>query len=89
MYFQSITPSYWFSIMRNYMIYMGYPISWPEPPETRTFDIVSWIRARRLRWLGHIARLSDKDGNLLKQTVKRQAYLRTPAGGRLMHGCAN
>ena len=39
-------------------------------PETRTFDIVSWIRARRLRWLGDIARIPDKEQRMLKTAVK-------------------
>ena len=26
---------------------------------TRTFDLVKWIRARRLKWVGHILRLDD------------------------------
>ena len=33
-----------------------------------TFDIISWIRARRLKWVGHILRL--KDERLLKQTLR-------------------
>ena len=28
--------------------------------ETRTFDVVSWIRARRLQWVGHILRMDEK-----------------------------
>ena len=39
-------------------------------PETRTFDIISWIRSRRLRWLGHILRLPEENKSLLKEAVK-------------------
>ena len=35
--------------------------------KTRTFDIVMWIRARRLQWLGHILRMGDE--RLLKQAI--------------------
>ena len=27
--------------------------------KTRTFDVVKWIRVRRLQWVGHIARMSQ------------------------------
>ena len=33
----------------------------------RTFDLVKWIRARRLQWLGHILRLGTE--RLIKQAV--------------------
>ena len=33
-----------------------------------TFDIIAWIRARRLKWVGHILRM--KEERLLKQTLK-------------------
>ena len=35
---------------------------------TTTFNIIAWIRARRLRWVGHILRLPDT--RLIKQTLK-------------------
>ena len=41
--------------------------------ETRTFDIIAWIRARRLQWVGHIIRMKpDERGNerLLHLAVK-------------------
>ena len=28
--------------------------------ETRTFDVVGWVRARRLQWVGHILRMDEK-----------------------------
>ena len=35
--------------------------------KSRTFDVVMWIRARRLQWLGHILRMGPE--RLLKQAV--------------------
>lgn len=36
-------------------------------PKSRTFDIVLWVRARRLQWLGHILRMGTD--RLLKQAI--------------------
>ena len=33
-----------------------------------TFDIITWIRSRRLKWVGHILRLNDE--KLIKRTLK-------------------
>ena len=35
--------------------------------DTHTFDLLHWIRARRLQWLGHILRMTDD--RKLKQTA--------------------
>ena len=40
---------------------------------TTTFNIISWIRARRLRWLGHILRLHDADKQHSEQRLLFQA----------------
>ena len=40
---------------------------------TTTFNIIAWIRARRLRWVGHIMRLSpnsNKEPRQLKETLR-------------------
>ena len=37
-------------------------------PKRRSFDIVRWIRARRLTWLGHILRLGTE------RTIKHAVY---------------
>ena len=46
-------------------------------PATTTFNILAWIRARRLRWVGHILRLKDRRDRqgklkprLIKETLK-------------------
>ena len=36
-------------------------------PKTKTFDILMWIRARRLQWLGHILRMGTE--RLLKRAI--------------------
>ena len=49
--------------------------------DTRTFDLLRWIRARRLQWLGHILRMgSDRK---LKQAVF-ELYKSPSAGDLLM-----
>ena len=35
---------------------------------TNSFDLIAWIRARRLKWVGHILRLDNK--RLIKKTLK-------------------
>ena len=36
--------------------------------ETGTFNTITWIRVRRLKWIGHILRLYDS--RLIKQPLK-------------------
>ena len=38
-----------------------------EAAEEKTFDLVKWIRARRLQWLGHILRMTQE--RKVKQAV--------------------
>ena len=47
---------------------------------SRTFDLLMWIRARRLQWLGHILRMDD--GRLIKRAV--QVMYETPQAGDLL-----
>ena len=42
--------------------------------DTRTFDIVAWVRARRLSWLGQIICLEDE---MDRQGVMRERLLKT------------
>ena len=46
----------------------------------KTFDIVMWIRARRLQWLGHILRLGTE--RLIKQAVFEM--YKSPTDGDLL-----
>ena len=48
--------------------------------DTRTFDLLRWIRARRLQWLGHILRMEKK--RMLKQAVYE--IFRAPSQGDLL-----
>ena len=52
-----------------------------EASSEKTFDILLWIRARRLQWLGHILRLGTE--RLIKQAVF-EMYKRPLAGDLLM-----
>jgi len=41
----------------------------------RTFNLVDWIRARRLQWAGHILRLGEDDGtNGVDRKIKQTAF---------------
>ena len=54
---------------------------------TTTFNIISWIRARRLRWVGHILRLYDETKQHSEQQLLFQAALHifeNPRDGDLM-----
>ena len=46
----------------------------------RTFDLVAWIRARRLQWLGHILRMGPE--RKLKQAVFE--LFKSPTEGNLL-----
>ena len=46
----------------------------------RTFDLVRWIRARRMQWLGHILRMEPS--RLVKKTV--QLMFESPQEGDLL-----
>ena len=48
--------------------------------DTRTFDLLRWIRARRLQWLGHIMRMGPE--RKLKQAVFEM--FRNPKPGDLL-----
>ena len=48
--------------------------------DTRTFDLLRWIRARRLQWLGHILRMDSE--RKLKQAVFEM--FRAPRPGDLL-----
>ena len=48
--------------------------------DDRTFDLVRWIRARRLQWLGHILRMGSE------RSLKRAVFVmfKSPREGDLM-----
>ncbi len=48
--------------------------------ETRTFDLIMWVRARRLQWLGHILRMGTE--RKLKQAVFE--LFKAPSPGDLL-----
>ena len=48
--------------------------------DTRTFDLLRWIRARRLQWLGHILRMGKE--RKLKQAV--YVLYKSPKTGDLL-----
>ena len=55
--------------------------------ETRTFDVLRWIRARRLQWAGHILRLKPKNADEQPRmifTAMRHIYDNRKKGDLLM-----
>ena len=61
----------------------GLSIREESDPATCTFNIILWIRARRLKWVGHIMRLKDEDERLIKQAL-RHIHSTKQAGDILM-----
>ena len=51
---------------------------------TTSFNLILWIRARRLRWLGHILRLPDKNGERLLKKAIRHTHAFRQSGDMLM-----
>jgi len=51
-----------------------------EATEGKTFDLVRWIRARKLQWLGHILRMGEE------RKIKRAIYVmfKTPQPGDML-----
>ena len=41
----------------------------------QTFDLVKWVRARRLQWLGHILRMDNGMNNERPRMVKKAIYV--------------
>ena len=52
-----------------------------EATDGKTFDLVAWIRARRLQWLGHILRLGPE--RMIRQAVY-EMYKASRSGDMLM-----
>ena len=40
-----------------------------EASEGKTFDLVQWIRVRKLQWIGHILRMGSEFGTKTEKTV--------------------
>ena len=49
-----------------------------EATAGKTFDLIRWIRARKLQWLGHILRMGEE--RKLKRSIFVMFKSRTPAG---------
>ena len=52
---------------RMLSIITGNTIKEEASPKTQTFDLVKWVRARRLQWLGHILRMGTE--RMIKQAI--------------------
>ena len=62
----------------------GRPIRDEATKGLRTFDIIAWIRARRLQWMGHILRLKGKDEQRLIHKAVEYMYANRKVGDLLI-----
>ena len=53
-------------------------------PSSRTFDVLTWIRARRLQWVGHILRLKGTDEDRLIHKALQWMYENRKDGDLLL-----
>ena len=52
----------------------GRPIREEASASSKTFDVVKWIRARRLQWVGHILRFKAEDEERLIYKAVKYIY---------------
>ena len=62
----------------------GRPIREEASASSKTFDVVKWIRARRLQWVGHILRFKTEDEERLIYKAVEYIYANRKQGDLLM-----
>ena len=58
------------------------PIREEASTSSKTFDVVKWIRVRRLQWVGHILRFQTEDEERLNYKAVEYIYTQTQTASK-------